>query len=52
MAKLGVSLLDLFELEELNDQARSSDDNPVSKLDGLRKIGPTSARTHPSNYPT
>jgi plasmid maintenance system antidote protein VapI len=51
MAKLGVSLFDLLELEELNDQARSNEDNPLSKLDGLRKIGPTSARTHPSKLP-
>jgi plasmid maintenance system antidote protein VapI len=51
MAKLDVSLVDLLELEELNDQASPLHGNPVSKLGDVRKIGPTSARKYQTKLP-
>jgi plasmid maintenance system antidote protein VapI len=51
MAKLDVSLVDLLELGELNDQASLLHENPVSKPDDVRKIGPTPARKYQSKLP-
>jgi plasmid maintenance system antidote protein VapI len=49
MSKLGVSLLDLLEVGELNDQASLRHD--ASRLEDLRKIGPASVRTFGSKLP-
>ncbi|MGI9070089.1 MAG: helix-turn-helix domain-containing protein [Bryobacteraceae bacterium] len=51
MAKLDVSLVDLLELGELNDQASLLHANPVSELADVRKIGPTPARKYQSKLP-
>jgi plasmid maintenance system antidote protein VapI len=49
--KLDISVLDLLDLSELNDQAFLRRDIPLSKFDDLRRIGPTPARMHPAKLP-
>jgi plasmid maintenance system antidote protein VapI len=51
MSKLGVSMLDLLEVGELNDQASLRHDAPSSRLEDLRKIGPTRVRAFGSKLP-